>query len=46
VNIPFVAQFVDDEGAFKPNDTLQEVSLAMLDELATLDGALRGLRAP
>ena len=44
VNIPFVAQFVDDEGQFHANDTLQEASLAMLDELAKLDGALRTLR--
>jgi NAD(P)H-dependent FMN reductase len=44
VNIPFMAQFVDDEGTFAPNDTLQEASLAMLDELVKLDGALRVLR--
>jgi NAD(P)H-dependent FMN reductase len=44
VNIPFVAQFIDDEGELKPNDTLQEASLAMLDELVKLDGALRTLR--
>lgn len=45
VNIPFVAQFIDDEGELRPNDTLQEASLAMLDELVELDGALRVLRA-
>lgn len=45
VNIPFVAQFLDDEGQFHANDTLQEASLAMLDELAALDTALRVLRA-
>ena len=44
VNIPFVAQFIDDEGQFQANDTLQEASLAMLDELVKLDGALRTLR--
>ncbi len=44
VNIPFVAQFIDDEGELRPNDTLQEASLAMLDELVRLDEALRVLR--
>ena len=44
VNIPQVAHFIDDEGEFRANDTLQEVSLAMLDELVQLDGALRALR--
>ena len=44
VNIPFVAQFIDDDGELRPNDTLQEVSLAMLDEMVRLDAALRVLR--
>jgi NAD(P)H-dependent FMN reductase len=45
VNIPFVAQFIDDDGQLRPNDTLQEVSLAMLDEMVRLDEVLRTLRA-
>ena len=44
VSISNVAQFIDDDGVFQANDTLQEVSLAMLDELVALDGALRTLR--
>jgi NAD(P)H-dependent FMN reductase len=45
VNIPFVSQFIDDEGELRANDTLQEASLAMLDEMVKLDEALRVLRA-
>jgi NAD(P)H-dependent FMN reductase len=44
VNIPFVAQFVDDDGRIKPNDVMQSSADAMLDELARLDSALRPLR--
>jgi len=46
VNIPFVAQFIDDEGRFVPNDQLTFGAAGMLAELAKLEGALRTLRAP
>jgi NAD(P)H-dependent FMN reductase len=44
VNIPFVAQFLDDEGRFVPNEALSLGAGGMLAELARLDGALRPLR--
>ena len=46
VNIPFVGQFIDDEGRFVPNEQLQMGAAGMLAELAKLEGALRPLRAP
>lgn len=45
VNIPFVAQFLDDEGRFVPNEALSLGAAGMLAELVRLDGALRPLRA-
>ncbi len=44
VNIPFVAQFLDDEGRFVPNEVLAAGAAGMLAELARLEGALRPLR--
>jgi NAD(P)H-dependent FMN reductase len=44
VSIPFVAQFVDDEGVVKPNEVMEQSSTAMLDELVRVEKALRGLR--
>ncbi len=44
VNVPFVAQFIDDEGRFVPNDVLAMGAAGMLAELAKLEGALRQLR--
>ena len=46
VNIPFVGQFIDDEGRFVPNEQLEMGAAGMLAELAKLEGALRPLRAP
>ncbi len=43
VNIPFVQQFLHDE-VIEANDPMREAATAMLDELLTLDGALRTLR--
>jgi NAD(P)H-dependent FMN reductase len=43
VNIPFVAQFIEDE-QLRANDEMQQASTALLDELLTLDGALQTLR--
>lgn len=45
VNVPFVAQFVDDDGRFVPNEMLAMGALGMLAELAKLDRALRPLRS-
>ena len=44
VNIPFVGQFIDDEGRFVPNEQLEMGAAGMLGELAKLEGALRPLR--
>ena len=46
VNIPFVGQFIDDEGRFVPNEQLEMGAKGMLAELAKLEGALRPLRVP
>ncbi len=44
VAIPFVAQFLDDEGALRPNEALEEAADVMLDELLRVEEALRALR--
>lgn len=44
VNIPFHAQFIDDEGRVHANETMEQAADAMLDELGRLEGALRHLR--
>ncbi len=44
VNIPFVAQFLDDEGRFVPNDVLAMGAAGMLAELSRMESALRPLR--
>jgi NAD(P)H-dependent FMN reductase len=46
VTIPFVAQFLDDEGEFVPNEMLEQSVKPMLDELLRVSQALAGLRAP
>jgi NAD(P)H-dependent FMN reductase len=46
VNIPFVAQFLDDEGAFAPSEILEQAADTMLDELARVAPVLAQLRAP
>jgi NAD(P)H-dependent FMN reductase len=45
VNIPFVAQFIDEEERFVPNEVLEQAADAMLGELLKYDAALRPLRA-
>ncbi|MGI9185008.1 MAG: NADPH-dependent FMN reductase [Solirubrobacteraceae bacterium] len=45
VNIPFVAQFLDDDGVIQGNDIMTQAATDMLDELRRLDEALRSLRA-
>jgi NAD(P)H-dependent FMN reductase len=42
--IPFVQQFLTDDGAFLPNEQLAEGGTAMLEELLRLTTALRPLR--
>lgn len=44
VSIPFVRQFLSDEGRIEPNETINDAANAMLDELARLSVALRPLR--
>lgn len=43
VHIPFVAQFIDD-GALRPNETMESSAEAMLDELVHWTAALAPLR--
>lgn len=45
VNIPFVQQFLSDDGV-QANETMEQAASGMLDELLMLDGALRTLRGP
>jgi len=41
VNVPFAAQFLDENGEVQPNDVILTAADAMLDELARLTGLLR-----
>jgi NAD(P)H-dependent FMN reductase len=45
VSIPFVAQFIDDEGALQANEVIENAADAMLAELARVEAALRPLRS-
>jgi len=45
VNIPFVAEKLDENGRLKPNEIMEQAAAAMLDELARWAQALRPLRA-
>src|SRR5580700_1834034 len=44
VTVPFVAQFIDDEGDFLPSDMIDQSANAMLDELVRVSVALAVLR--
>jgi NAD(P)H-dependent FMN reductase len=46
VNIPFVAQFLDDEDRIQPNDIMVGAANQMLDEMLPLTEALKPLRTP
>jgi NAD(P)H-dependent FMN reductase len=46
VSIPFVRQFLNDEGAIDANETMESAADAMLDELVAVESALRSLRTP
>jgi NAD(P)H-dependent FMN reductase len=43
VSIPFVAQFIDDEGELVPNELMLQSATVMLDELGRMEEALRGM---
>jgi NAD(P)H-dependent FMN reductase len=45
VNIPFVQQFLTDDGTIVGNEVMVDAAAAMLDELMTMHGALAPLRA-
>ena len=45
VNIPFVREFLDEDGRFKPNEAMEASSTAMLDELLRWTESMRPLRA-
>ncbi len=45
VSIPFVAQFLDDEGLVQPNEVMETSATALLDGLVRTEAALRVLRA-
>jgi hypothetical protein len=45
VNIPFFAQFIDDEGRVQPNETMNTAADAMLEELARYAKAMESLRS-
>jgi NAD(P)H-dependent FMN reductase len=44
VEIAFAAQLIDDEGEFNPTEQHEHVLTAVLDEIVSLDAALRPLR--
>jgi NAD(P)H-dependent FMN reductase len=45
VAVPFFRQFIDEEGRVQANDVMEQAATAMLDELARVEAATRGLRA-
>ncbi|MFF4775550.1 NADPH-dependent FMN reductase [Microtetraspora fusca] len=46
VTIPFVREFVDEEGRVRPNDVMNQAADAMLAEITRTAPALRDLRGP
>jgi len=44
VNIPFVTQFLDDDGVINGNDVMAQAASDMLDELLEVQAALKPLR--
>ena len=45
VSIPFVTQFIDEQGNFQANELIEHAADAMFDELVRVSEALRPLRA-
>jgi hypothetical protein len=41
VNIPFHAQFIDEDGVLQPNEIMEDAATAMLDELVRVEAAMR-----
>ena len=46
VSIPFIQQFLDDQGRLQPNQIMEPAAAAMLDELVTWTTALHPIRQP
>jgi NAD(P)H-dependent FMN reductase len=46
VNIPFVREYLDEDGRFKPTEVMEASATAMLGELVRWTESLRSLRAP
>jgi hypothetical protein len=44
VSIPFVSQFIDDDGKVAANETMESSAAAMFDELVRVTSAMRPLR--
>src|SRR5580700_8829288 len=44
VSIPFVTQFIDEQGNFQANELMEQAADAMFDELVRMSEALRPLR--
>jgi NAD(P)H-dependent FMN reductase len=44
VNIPFVAEFIDEDRVLEPNAVMEDAAVAMLDELVRVEAGLRSLR--
>jgi len=44
VSVPFVTQFIDEEGAVRPNEVMDKAAVAMIAELARLAATLKPLR--
>jgi NAD(P)H-dependent FMN reductase len=45
VHIPFVRQFLDDEGELQPNEVMEQSATSMFNELQRVESALRPLRS-
>jgi NAD(P)H-dependent FMN reductase len=45
VAIPFVTQFIDEQGNLQANEIMEQSAAAMFDELVRVSAALRPLRA-
>jgi NAD(P)H-dependent FMN reductase len=46
VNIPFVQQFLGEDGKLQPNEIMESAATTMLDELTTWTAALHPIRNP
>jgi len=44
VHIPFVAQFIDEDGVLDPNEVMDQACAALLDALERMSGVLAALR--